>query len=280
MSKKAKRIATSNANAKSNANVSASNGTSVNKTSEIIDIIDDTPVLTQDYVDAAVELNDALGLDPEIEVVDTTDENLRISLIAAATLIDLDSDDVSVLTLQILKSLGAKIKAPIVPAKKKGAIRNAAKVDMSTLLSKEIATDDDEDDLDVPVEKKAKGEKKSNTSAEKKPGVIATIAYMLENSGRRGVSKEEILEALVIAFPDNAEKSMKNTINVQVPSRISKEKFQVVHLKSGRYRKATEEEILKYFPKAVEPKITEDVTSEEDEVNEDTLPQSSGEVSE
>ena len=59
-------------------------------------------------------------------------------------------------------------------------------------------------------------------------GVIATIASCIENSGKTGVSKEEILEKLVATFPDRDAAGMKKTINIQVSSRISKEKFKVV----------------------------------------------------
>lgn len=94
-----------------------------------------------------------------------------------------------------------------------------------------------------PVEKKpaaAPAPKKEKAPAPKKgskgPGVIATIVECIEKAGKKGISKEEILEELIATFPDRAEKSMKATINVQVPNRITKEKFEVVS-KDGRYFK-------------------------------------------
>lgn len=69
------------------------------------------------------------------------------------------------------------------------------------------------------------------------PGVITTIVDCIEKAGKKGITKDAILEKLVEVFPDKPETSMKNTINVQVPSRISKERFPVEKLENGAYRK-------------------------------------------
>lgn len=87
-----------------------------------------------------------------------------------------------------------------------------------------------------PVEKTAKPAKEKKVKASKSPGVIATIATAIEDAGENGISKEEILEKLVTAFPDREADRMKKTINVQVPTRISKEKFKV-RVENGRYFK-------------------------------------------
>jgi hypothetical protein len=103
----------------------------------------------------------------------------------------------------------------------------------------------------APVEKKERVEKKDAPKAEKKapikkageegkPGIIATIVNMIEKAGKKGVTKDEILAQLKEDFPDRAEHSMKNTINVQIPARISKEKFKLEKLEGGFYRKAKE----------------------------------------
>lgn len=78
---------------------------------------------------------------------------------------------------------------------------------------------------------------KEKTNKQKRPGVIASIVEAIENAGEKGISKESILKILVKKFPDRQEKSMKNTINIQVPNRISKERFKVERLKNGNYRK-------------------------------------------
>lgn len=87
------------------------------------------------------------------------------------------------------------------------------------------------------TEPKPKKEQKT-AKKEKGPGVISIIANCIEKSGKKGITKDAILEVLKEEFPDRAEQSMKNTINVQVPNRISKEKFQVEKLEGGLYRKA------------------------------------------
>lgn len=71
-----------------------------------------------------------------------------------------------------------------------------------------------------------------------KPGIIASIVECIEGSGKKGITKEEILNVLIERFSDREPQSMKSTINVQVPTRISKEKFEVKALDGGRYAKA------------------------------------------
>ena len=72
--------------------------------------------------------------------------------------------------------------------------------------------------------------KSSKTKAKatpKKAGVIATIVECIIKSGKKGISKDNILKVLVKKFPEREEEKMKVTVGVQVPSRISKEKFKV-----------------------------------------------------
>lgn len=87
--------------------------------------------------------------------------------------------------------------------------------------------------------KKTEGKKEQKPKKEsaKGTGVIATIASLIEDSGKEGISKDEILKNLTKKFPDRSPQSMKNTINVQVPNRISKEKFTVERTEDDKYRK-------------------------------------------
>lgn len=85
--------------------------------------------------------------------------------------------------------------------------------------------------------KPAKVDKPAKVKKVKTPGVIATIVKGIEDSGTEGITKAEILEKLVVAFPERDPAAMKKTINVQVPSRISKEKFKVTRIED-RYIKA------------------------------------------
>ena len=87
-----------------------------------------------------------------------------------------------------------------------------------------------------PAAKADKPAKEKKAKAPKGPGIIATIAAAIEEAGENGISKEEILEKLVAAFPEREADRMKKTINIQVPTRISKEKFKV-GVENGRYFK-------------------------------------------
>lgn len=86
------------------------------------------------------------------------------------------------------------------------------------------------------AEKGAKGPKEKKAKATKGPGVISTIVEAIEGAGKEGITKDEILKKLVAVFPERSSESMKKTIWVQVPSRISKEKFKVGVI-DGRYFK-------------------------------------------
>ena len=85
----------------------------------------------------------------------------------------------------------------------------------------------------------AKDELKKLTGkkAEKKgPGVISTIFTLVSDSGKTGISKADILAKLVEMFPDRAEDGMEKTINVQLPSRMSKERgVTIKKLETGNF---------------------------------------------
>jgi hypothetical protein len=95
------------------------------------------------------------------------------------------------------------------------------------------------------AEKKTPAAKKQSSSSPKVKGtpvtkgkgVIATIVESIENAGKKGITKAEILEVLVKEFPEKSADSMKNTINVQVPCRISKERWSVGVTPDGHYYK-------------------------------------------
>ena len=85
------------------------------------------------------------------------------------------------------------------------------------------------------AEKKPKGKKPEKAGEPGKPGIIATIAQLIKDSGKAGISKEDILKELVEQFPDREETSMKNTVNVQIPARIQKERFLLKKLENGNW---------------------------------------------
>ena len=86
----------------------------------------------------------------------------------------------------------------------------------------------------VPTEKSANNKPKVT----KGPGVISTIVECISSAGKKGVDKADILDILVETFPERKADAMKKTINVQVPNRISKERFEVSTTKDGKYFKA------------------------------------------
>lgn len=100
----------------------------------------------------------------------------------------------------------------------------------------------------APAEKKEEKGKEKPAAEKKGPikkaggegslGIIGTIVKCIEDSGKKGVTKAEILAELLEQFPDRNEQSMKNTINVQVPARINKEKFALKKIEGDRYVKA------------------------------------------
>jgi hypothetical protein len=87
-----------------------------------------------------------------------------------------------------------------------------------------------------PAPAPAKKEKKA--SEKKGTGVIAYIAKLIESAdSKKGISKEEMLQKLTKEFPNRAPASMKNTINVQVPNRMSRERFKIKKLENGNFCK-------------------------------------------
>lgn len=86
-------------------------------------------------------------------------------------------------------------------------------------------------------EKVDKSEKKEKKAKKVGGGVIAKIAELITAAGKKGITKEAILAELAKEFPDREEKSMKNTLNVQLPNRMSKEKFPVGKTEAGAFFK-------------------------------------------
>lgn len=70
----------------------------------------------------------------------------------------------------------------------------------------------------------------------KGPGVIESILNILKESGKKGITKQEILDKLVVLFPDRAKEGMEKTINVQLPTRMSKErKVKIEKSEDGKF---------------------------------------------
>jgi cobalamin biosynthesis protein CobT len=208
----------------------------------------------RDLVKAAKELNKVLGLDPKIDIKQEASTIEKLILKAADLIVP--EDKISKETAELITDLKAFAEETPDSAdeEEEKEVSDTADEDEDVEDEDEDVEDEDEDEdvededeeEDPPAKNTSKGKKtgKAEKSAEspgKKPagpGVIATIVSLIEGAGKKGVTKEEILTALTKAFPDKKAESMKNTINVQVPNRISKERFPIEKIDGDRYRKA------------------------------------------
>jgi hypothetical protein len=69
-------------------------------------------------------------------------------------------------------------------------------------------------------------------------GIIATIVSLVESADKKtGITKEQILDALAVKFPERDKARMGKTVQVQVPARITKERFKVIKLPTGGFCK-------------------------------------------
>lgn len=209
---------------------------------------------------AAKELNDLLGLNPPIKTTSIKQDKLKELLLEAAeNLVVEDEEDVSEATVKALKSIGAKI--PWLEDEDKDVEEIE---DIEGMEDEDV--DDDEDDQDddeveeiktesVP-EKSAKKEEKPKKADKptkeektdkpkgKKPekakgksgkGIIATIVSLLEKATKKQpITKAEIIDVLKKEFPDRDVRGMTRTVHVQVPGRISREKFKLGVTEDGK----------------------------------------------
>ena len=205
---------------------------------------------------AAKELNDLLGLTPPIKTTSIKEDKLKELLLEAAeNLVVEDEEDVSEATVKALKSIGAKI--PWLEDEDK---------DVEEIEDIEGMEDDDEDDQDddeveeiktesVPEKSAKKKEKpkkadkptkeeKADKPKGKKPekakgksgkGIIATIVSLLEKATKKQpITKAEIIDVLKKEFPDRDVRGMTRTVHVQVPGRISRERFKLGVTEDGK----------------------------------------------
>lgn len=117
----------------------------------------------------------------------------------------------------------------------------------SKKAAKPAADEDDEEDEEEEDEKPAKKSKpkkgeKPAAKADKKAakpkgkGVIDVIRDVLvAASEKKPVTKDAIVEKLEDVFPDRETDAMKGTVNVQVPSRIGRERGITVHKNEKGY---------------------------------------------
>jgi len=176
----------------------------------------------------AEELNHVLGLDPEIDVKGKV-KKLQQAIIEAGQLIDPVEDEFTDETWAVLEELGAASR----PGEENGVQEEGAEADEGTEAEEAAPEQEEQEEAPEPT----KPSKQEKVKAPKKVGVIGHIAECIAASGKKGITKAEILESLEKAFPDRDPSSMKGTINAQVPGRLSKEKFPIGKTEDGRYFK-------------------------------------------
>lgn len=131
----------------------------------------------KDLINAAQELNDILGLDPEIEVEDVTEDELVESVKEGAAQIDLENDEISKKTLDTLRAYEIPVGDEV------------------------TATDDDDDTPDEEEEKPAKKSGKAAPAPKKEEKKEAKPApskkeEKKEEKPAAKASKKEEAEAL------------------------------------------------------------------------------------
>ena len=209
---------------------------------------------------AAKELNDLLGLNPPIKTTSIKEDKLKELLLEAAeNLVVEDEEDVSEATVKALKSINAKI--PWLEDEDKDVEEIE---DIEGMEDEDV--DDDEDDQDddeveeiktKPVPKKSakkeekpkkadkptkeektdkpKGKKPEKAKGKSGKGIIATIVSLLEKATKKQpITKAEIIDVLKKEFPDRDVRGMTRTVHVQVPGRISREKFKLGVTEDGK----------------------------------------------
>ena len=213
---------------------------------------------------AAKEMNEVMdGLDPELDVkakLTTLEKQMK----EAVKFIDPDEDTFSKATQAVIDELTEeeeeeeeeeesikKVKGKKAPEpededeeeeeEKQERANKLHKKNIGKAKTRAPKVEDNEEEEEEDESKAKKAKKKGpikKAGKEGGPGIIQTIVSLVEKAGKKGVSKKEILEQLKEDFPDRNEQSMKNTINVQVPARINKEKFPVKKVGDDRYTKA------------------------------------------
>ena len=188
---------------------------------------------------AAKDINAAIDLETEIPV-DVDGNEIADALVAEGKCDEggfYEDDELKKDTRKVLAELDIELK----PLEK----------DSSTPQDSRGSGGDEELPEETTTAKKGKSDMKKKTptnkpgakkttakKAEKKsPGVIATIIATVQKAGKKGVTKEEVVAVLVKTFPEREEKSLANTVGVQLPVRINKERdFSVErNEKTGRY---------------------------------------------
>ena len=208
--------------------------------SEVVDLIDETDEIKDSTREVLVQLG---FIQPDVEDVEDDEfeeqeegiEDITPTPPTLEELMDLIADCNSTKELKELMKSESELFDGFTPSAK---VKNV--IDLRTamldFLEKEEVEELKEEEVVKVASKKSqpkKGVKEKPSEGKipikdgnKKLGVIATIANCIKSS-KDGITKDEIFEILKTTFPERNTTSMRNTINIQVPNRLSKEKFKV-----------------------------------------------------
>lgn len=177
---------------------------------------EETPKFDREVLEEVAEnLNKTLGLKPPIDI-------------------KLDDDDLVEAIREQSAEVGVDPKNGKVSDKVIKSDRKALAPETWTFLEengmldhlpKEEAPAPKKNDKKSEPKKEAPAKKRGSATPGKGPGVLAAIQEIVTAAtAKEPAKKDAILAELVKRFPDRDEKSMKNTINVQLPARMAKEK--------------------------------------------------------
>lgn len=152
------------------------------------------PVTKKQLIAAAEDMNELMGLDPAIDPEGDEDEMIEeikanVQYIEPQDLDNVEDpeEEFQEETVQTLRKLGIKLPG---------------------------------DKEEPEEEEEPEAQRDTSYHPKAKAGIIAFILDLIRMKGP--VSKKRILKELVRRFPERDEKGMKNTVNIQVPGRITK----------------------------------------------------------
>lgn len=164
----------------------------------------------KDLIKAAVELNEVLGLSPEIETEGVKEKVLLPKVEEAAEMVDLENDEITLETLQTLKDFDIEIEGmdeKLKPAKGKEKAAPVAKKAKMEVVEEDEDEDPVADDEDVVMEEvkksvKEKAPKKEEKAAPKEAKAKSTtitdsIEFLTPLISKKKYTQKELIAKVV-----------------------------------------------------------------------------------
>lgn len=174
----------------------------------------------KDLIKATEELNEVLGLSPEIPTTGIKEPKLVEKVKEAAELVDLENDEISVVTLQTLRDFDIEIEGMdkiLKPAKKEAPAKEEKKGKKAPVKEEvpeeedddadEDADDDEDEEEEKPETKKsaknpatAKEEKPAKKEGEKKAKpstTVEAIEFLTPLITKKKYTQKELVEKVV-----------------------------------------------------------------------------------